>query len=85
MLGVSANGKARGLPATYAYWTGAFNGTSFVPDADQPQWLDRGFDFYGAVTYPHHDADGNEDPGPTSGTTHTTPPHSSPTATTATT
>jgi levanbiose-producing levanase len=62
VLGVSANGKARGLPATYAYWTGAFDGTSFVPDADEPQWLDRGFDFYGAVTYPHHDADGNEDP-----------------------
>ncbi|MFI5706522.1 glycoside hydrolase family 32 protein [Kribbella sp. NPDC051620] len=62
VLGVSANGKARGLPATYAYWIGAFDGASFVPDADAPQWLDCGFDFYGAVTYPHHDANGNENP-----------------------
>ncbi len=62
ILGISANGKGRGLPATYAYWTGAFDGVSFVPDADEPQWLDWGFDFYGAVTYPNHDKNGAEDP-----------------------
>ncbi len=62
VLGVSGNGKGRGLPATYAYWTGAFDGTAFVPDRDEPQWLDYGFDFYGAVTYPHHDDSGAEDP-----------------------
>lgn len=62
ILGTSANGKGRGLPATYAYWTGAFDGTSFVPDQGEPQWLDWGFDFYGAVTYPHHKNDGTEDP-----------------------
>ncbi|MFT4235007.1 MAG: glycoside hydrolase family 32 protein [Microbacterium sp.] len=61
VLGMSANGKGRGLPATYAYWVGAFDGASFVPRADEPQWLDHGFDFYGAVTYPHHAADGTED------------------------
>lgn len=61
VLGVSANGKARGLPTTYAYWTGAFDGASFAPDADEPQWLDHGYDFYGAVTYPHHRPDGSED------------------------
>lgn len=61
ILGVSANGKGRGLPATYAYWPGAFDGASFVPDNGEPQWLDHGFDFYGAVTYPHHDASGAED------------------------
>lgn len=62
ILGVSANGKGRGLPATYAYWTGSFDGSAFVPDEAEPQWLDWGYDFYGAVTYPHHRADGTEDP-----------------------
>ncbi|WP_036952820.1 glycoside hydrolase family 32 protein [Luteimicrobium xylanilyticum] len=62
VLGMSANGKARGLPATYAYWTGAFDGAAFAADSGEPQWLDHGFDFYGAVTYAHHDAHGAEDP-----------------------
>lgn len=62
VLGVSANAKHRGLPATYAYWTGAFDGSGFVPDAHEPRWLDWGFDFYGAVTYPHHAPSGEEDP-----------------------
>ncbi len=62
VLGTSANGKGRGLPATYAYWTGAFDGSSFTPDHDEPEWLDYGFDFYGAVTYPHHVVSGAEDP-----------------------
>ncbi|MGW9588562.1 glycoside hydrolase family 32 protein [Microbacterium sp. NPDC055455] len=62
ILGISANGKGRGLPATYAYWTGAFDGASFAPDHGEPRWLDYGFDFYGAVTYPNHDASGAEDP-----------------------
>lgn len=62
ILGVSANAKFRGLPATYAYWTGRFDGTAFEPHAWEPHWLDHGFDFYGAVTYPHHAPDGEEDP-----------------------
>ncbi|MGQ2915659.1 glycoside hydrolase family 32 protein [Microbacterium aurantiacum] len=62
VLGTSANGTHRGLPPTYAYWTGAFDGVSFTPDHDQPRWLDHGFDFYGAVTYAHHDDAGLEDP-----------------------
>jgi levanbiose-producing levanase len=61
VLGTSANGKGRGLPATYAYWTGAFDGSSFTTDHPEPEWLDYGFDFYGAVTYPHHEASGKED------------------------
>lgn len=61
VLATSANGKGRGLPATYAYWTGDFDGSRFTPDAAEPQWLDWGFDFYGAVTYPHHRDDGTED------------------------
>jgi levanbiose-producing levanase len=62
ILGTSGNGKGRGLPVTYAYWTGSFDGASFVADRDEPEWLDYGFDFYGAVTYPNHDATGKEDP-----------------------
>ncbi|QQQ64046.1 glycoside hydrolase family 32 protein [Paenarthrobacter ureafaciens] len=61
VLGTSANGKGRGLPATYAYWTGSFDGASFTSDHAEPEWLDYGFDFYGAVTYPHHNSTGTED------------------------
>lgn len=38
-------------PNTYAYWTGTFNGTEFLPDNNEPQWLDYGFDWYGGVTF----------------------------------
>lgn len=61
VLGISGNAKFRDLPATYAYWTGTFDGATFTPHDEEPQWLDWGFDFYGAVTYPHHHADGAED------------------------
>ncbi len=51
VFGVSANGFATGEPATFAYWTGSFDGTSFTFDESAPQWLDHGFDWYGAVTW----------------------------------
>ncbi|GAB3299903.1 glycoside hydrolase family 32 protein [Parasphingorhabdus pacifica] len=51
ILGVSANGKASGLPNTYAYWTGEFTGDSFLADTAEPRWLDHGFDWYAAVTW----------------------------------
>ncbi|MFH7456711.1 hypothetical protein RA277_28675, partial [Pseudomonas syringae pv. tagetis] len=51
VLGTSANGKESGKPNTYAYWTGNYDGTTFTPDMDEPQWLDHGFDWYGAVTF----------------------------------
>lgn len=51
VLGVSANGKGSGLPNTYAYWTGSFDGTAFTADSADPQWLDHGWDWYGAVTF----------------------------------
>ncbi|WP_052098555.1 glycoside hydrolase family 32 protein [Paenibacillus stellifer] len=57
VLGVSANGKRVGKPGTYAYWTGSFDGTAFVPDRKEPQWLDYGFDWYGAVTFEDGAAD----------------------------
>ncbi|MDN4526460.1 glycoside hydrolase family 32 protein [Fictibacillus fluitans] len=51
MLGFSANGSAIGEPNTYAYWTGSFDGSTFTPDQEKPQWLDHGFDWYGGVTF----------------------------------
>ncbi|WP_228479458.1 glycoside hydrolase family 32 protein [Microbacterium atlanticum] len=51
VFGVSANGYATDEPATFAYWTGSFDGTSFAFDHAAPQWLDHGFDWYGAVTW----------------------------------
>ncbi|WP_328417470.1 glycoside hydrolase family 32 protein [Streptomyces violaceus] len=61
VLGVSANGKAAGLPNTYAYWTGSFDGSAFTADAAEPQWLDHGWDWYGAVTFDKRGADGTLD------------------------
>lgn len=61
LLGVSANGKGSGLPNTYAYWTGAFDGTAFTADAAEPQWLDHGWDWYGAVTFEKRGPDGRLD------------------------
>lgn len=51
VFGVSANGYATNEPATFAYWIGSFDGTSFAFDHTAPQWLDHGFDWYGAVTW----------------------------------
>nr|WP_245742341.1 glycoside hydrolase family 32 protein [Fontibacillus panacisegetis] len=51
VLGVSANGTASGKPNTYAYWIGAFDGKTFSADQKKPQWLDYGYDWYGAVTF----------------------------------
>jgi levanbiose-producing levanase len=51
VLGFSANGKAAGKPNTYAYWVGTFNGKEFIPDQQEPEWLDYGFDWYGGVTF----------------------------------
>ncbi|WP_373921992.1 glycoside hydrolase family 32 protein [Streptomyces sp. T12] len=62
VLGVSANGKGSGLPSTYAYWTGSFDGTTFTPDLSDPQWLDHGWDWYAAVTFEKRDAGGTLDP-----------------------
>lgn len=61
VLGTSANGKGSGLPATYCYWVGDFDGARFTTAQAEPAWLDRGFDFYGAVTYDAHDASGAVD------------------------
>lgn len=51
ILGSSANGKSIGLPNTYAYWTGTYNGQEFIADHAEPEWLDYGFDWYAGVTF----------------------------------
>ncbi|WP_454301047.1 glycoside hydrolase family 32 protein [Salana multivorans] len=47
-------------PGTYAYWVGDFDGTRFDPVDPEPRWLDLGFDWYAAVTWPVHDDAGVE-------------------------
>lgn len=47
-------------PGTYAYWVGEFDGSSFAPTEREPKWLDFGFDWYAAVTWPVHSDAGIE-------------------------
>lgn len=51
VLGVSADASRGGGTTGFAYWTGAWDGERFTADADEPQWLDGGADFYAAVTW----------------------------------
>lgn len=51
VLGISANGESSGRTTGYTYWTGDFDGKTFFPTEAEPQWLDAGSDFYGAVTW----------------------------------
>jgi levanbiose-producing levanase len=51
VLGLSANGMPAGMPNTYAYWTGSFDGDKFTADSVTPRWLDQGFDWYAGVTW----------------------------------
>ncbi|MDQ1007792.1 sucrose-6-phosphate hydrolase SacC (GH32 family) [Streptomyces sp. V4I23] len=53
VLAASTQGDYSGLPDTYAYWTGTWNGTSFTTGGTDPQWLDWGWDWYAAVTWPN--------------------------------
>lgn len=59
VLTASAQGSTYGKTTGLAYWTGDWNGTSFAPDDDSPQWLDDGSDFYAAVSWddPRESAD----------------------------
>ena len=52
VLGASMDAYGVGLPMTYAYWMGTWNGEQFIADNPSPQWLDWGWDWYGAVTWP---------------------------------
>lgn len=56
VLGASMDAYGIGLPMTYAYWTGTWDGTQFIADDLTPQWLDWGWDWYAAVTWPKADS-----------------------------
>ncbi|MFV3037786.1 levanase, partial [Klebsiella pneumoniae] len=51
VLAASADAARTGGTTGLAYWTGAWDGERFTADADEPQWLDGGADFYAAVTW----------------------------------
>lgn len=51
VLAAGVNGSAQGMTTGTAYWTGEWNGESFTADDADPAWLDRGADFYAAVTW----------------------------------
>jgi sucrose-6-phosphate hydrolase SacC (GH32 family) len=55
VVGVSVQGGGSDAPGTYVYWTGTWDGHEFTPLETDPQWLDRGLDWYAAVTW--RDAD----------------------------
>lgn len=38
---------------TYAYWVGQWDGARFTAHDPAPQWLDWGWDWYAAVTWPN--------------------------------
>lgn len=56
IFAASMDAYSIGLPMTYAYWTGSWNGTAFTADNLTPQWLDWGWDWYAAVTWPAAEA-----------------------------
>lgn len=58
VLAASPQLSTADLPGTYAYWVGTFDGTTFQPYSQDAQWLDFGYDWYAAVSWPVHDADG---------------------------
>lgn len=56
VFGASMDAYSIDLPMTYAYWMGTWTGTQFVATDLTPQWLDWGWDWYAAVTWPKADA-----------------------------
>ncbi len=51
VLAAGVNGSAHGMTTGTAYWTGEWNGETFDARDAEPAWLDRGADFYAAVTW----------------------------------
>ena len=52
VLGASLDGSGADEPTNYAYWVGDWDGERFTPADPAPRWLDRGEDWYAAVTWP---------------------------------
>jgi levanbiose-producing levanase len=59
VLVAGANGAAEGMTTGTAYWVGTWDGERFTADGSGHRWLDRGPDYYAAVTWddPLQDAD----------------------------
>lgn len=55
VVAASMDAYAASLPMTYAYWICEWDGQRFTTDNLNPQWLDWGWDWYAAVTWPSHD------------------------------
>jgi levanbiose-producing levanase len=53
VLGASTQGDYSGQPDTYGYWVGHWDGTNYTTEGRDPQWLDWGWDWYAAVTWPN--------------------------------
>lgn len=53
VLGASTQGDYSGQPDTYGYWVGHWDGANYTTDGRDPQWLDWGWDWYAAVTWPN--------------------------------
>ena len=51
VLLAGANGAAEGMTTGTTYWVGDWDGTTFTADETGHQWLDRGADYYAAVTW----------------------------------
>ncbi|WP_243076529.1 glycoside hydrolase family 32 protein [Microbacterium sp. SS28] len=51
VLAAGANGAAEDMTTGTVYWTGSWDGETFTPDDTRHQWLDRGADYYAAVTW----------------------------------
>ena len=51
VLAAGVNGAEYGMTTGTAYWTGGWDGERFTADVEEPAWLDRGADFYAAVTW----------------------------------
>lgn len=51
VLAAGVNGAEHDMTTGTAYWTGEWDGERFTAASAEPSWLDRGADFYAAVTW----------------------------------
>ncbi|MGP8306251.1 glycoside hydrolase family 32 protein [Vibrio sp. YIC-376] len=51
ILASGANGFRKGKTTGTAYWIGSWDGKRFIPESEEPQWLDAGADFYAMVSW----------------------------------
>lgn len=51
VLVAGANGASEGMTTGTVYWVGDWDGTAFTAETPAHRWLDRGSDYYAAVTW----------------------------------